>query len=95
MNTTEIQILGKNDRGYFAGLAERGDYVVFSDLTGNVQLGHTLSAEDWETVGPETVLNVTAGDEADICLEDWGCSKAKAQADLGRLGNPTKVQWLG
>jgi len=91
----KLTIVAKSDREVFAGIDENGDFVVLSlDDSREIELGDVLSHGDWNTVGFETVTNLTKAGSVRICIEDWGCAKARALDLLRRLNSPTKITTL-
>lgn len=89
-----LSIVGKSDRAVFAGIDEKGEYVVFSlDDIKDIEIGDILSTERWGTPGRffKTVKNLTKRHEVRICIEDWDCSRERAAELLSSLNSPTNV----
>lgn len=91
----KLKIVAMSNRDVFVGTDEDGEYVVLSlDDTRDISLGDNLSHKDWETTGRETVKNLTKREDVEVCIEDWGCSKARAFALLEKLNSPTTIHTL-
>ncbi|MBA4148347.1 MAG: hypothetical protein H0X66_09555 [Verrucomicrobia bacterium] len=74
-----------------------GTWCVFSIRGGDVELGQTLEAKDFNgSFGSDraNVLNMSTNQPVHIYLEDWQNSVNNSMAFLAKLGRPTTLTMI-